>query len=143
MDVHFNVISGVPEQAILTNGRTPEYQTLVENLLSGRFYVLDRACHCYEMMGRILAVGSDFLVRLRQDMLFEVVQKHPLSAADRLAGVLSVQTVRTAEYRGKSVLGTQRLKLVCMAQEDGPPMRLLTNRVDLDADLIGTIYRYR
>ena len=29
VDVHFNVISGVPEQAILSDGRTPEYQTLV------------------------------------------------------------------------------------------------------------------
>jgi hypothetical protein len=143
VDVHFNVISGVPEQAILTDGRTPEYQTLVENLLSGRFYVLDRAYHCYEMMAKILAAGSDFLVRLRQDMLFEVVQEHPLSAADRLAGVLSVQTVRTVGYRGKSALGKQLLKLVCIAQEDGPPMRLLTNRVDLDVDLIGMVYRHR
>jgi len=72
-----------------------------------------------------------------------VVQEHPLSAADRLAGVLSVQTVRTVGYRGNSALGQQPLKLVCIAQEDGPPIRLLTNRLDLEADLIGLIYRYR
>ncbi len=143
VDVHFDVIRGVPEQAILTDGRTPEYETLIEHVLSGRFYVVDRAYHCYQMMADIIDAGSDFLVRLRRDMKFEVVEEHPLSGADRLAGVLSVQTVRVVGYRGKSALGQQLLKLVCIAQEDGPPIRLLTNRVDLDADLIGTIYRHR
>jgi hypothetical protein len=142
-DVHFNVISGVPEQAILTDGRTPEYQTLTEHLLPDRFYVLDRAYHCYQMMADIPAAGSDFLVRLRSDMLFEVVEDHALSDADRLAGVRSVQTVRTIGWRGQHALGSTPLKLVCIAQADGTPMRLLTNRVDLDAELIGTIYRYR
>lgn len=142
-DVHFNVLSGVPEQAILTDGRTPEYQTLVEHLLPDRFYVLDRAYHSYQMMADILTAGSDFLVRLRADMLFDVVEEHALSAADRLAGVLSVQTVRTTGWRGQHALGSTPLKLVCIAQADGTPMRLLTNRVDLDAELIGTVYRYR
>jgi hypothetical protein len=143
VDVHFDVIRGVPEQAILTDGRTPEYETLIEHVLPGRFYVADRAYHCYQMMADIISAGSDYLVRLRSDMKFEVVEEHPLSAADRLAGVLSVQTVRTVGYRGQSALGKQPLKLVCIAQEEGPPIRLLTNRVDLDADLIGTIYRHR
>jgi hypothetical protein len=142
-DVHFNVISGVPEQAILSDGRTPEYQTLVENLQSDRFYVLDRAYHCYQMMADILTVGSDFLVRLRSDMQFETIEEHVLSAADRLAGVQSVQTVRTIGWRGKHALGQRPLKLVCIIQADGKPMRLLTNRVDLEAELIGTVYRHR
>lgn len=143
VDVHFNVLTGVPEQAILTDGRTPEYRTLIEHLLSDRFYVLDRAYHCYQMMADILAARSDFLVRLRADMQFEVIEEHPLSAADRLAGVLSAQTVRTIGWRGRHALNDRPLKLVCLAQDDGTPLRLLTNRVDLDAELIGTIYRYR
>lgn len=142
-DVHFNVISGVPEQAILSDGQTPEYDTLVEHLLADHFYVLDRAYHCYQMMADIIDAHSDFLLRLRSDMIFEVLEEHPLSAADRLAGVLSVQTVRAVGWRGQHALGTTPLKLVCIAQADGTPMRLLTNRLDLDADLIGTIYRYR
>jgi hypothetical protein len=143
VDVHFNVLSGVPEQAILSDGRTPEYQTLVDHLLAGHFYVLDRAYHCYQMMADILAAESDFLVRLRADMLFEVLEEHVLSAADRLAGVLSVQTVRTTGHRGRSALGDTPLQLVCIAQAEGEPLRLLTSRIDLDAGLIGMVYRYR
>jgi len=142
-DVHFNVLTGVPEQAILTDGRTPEYETLVEHLLAGRFYVLDRAYHCYQMMADILQAGSDFLVRLRGDMHFEVVEEHTLSAADRLAGVVSVQTVRATGHRGLKALQATPLKLVCIRMGDGTVMRLLTNRVDLDAELIGLVYRYR
>jgi hypothetical protein len=143
VDVHLNVLTGVPEQAILTDGRTPEYETLVEHLLPDRFYVLDRAYHCYQMMADIRDAGSDFLLRLRGDMQFEVIEEHPLSAADRLAGVLSVQTVRATGHRGQKALQATPLKLVRIGLADGRVMRLLTNRVDLDAELIGLLYRYR
>lgn len=144
IDVHFNVLAGVPEQAIVTDGRTPEYQTLIEHLLPDRFYVLDRAYHSYQMLADIISAGSDALVRLRSDMRFDVIQEHALSAEDHLAGVLSAQTVRVTGYRGRSALADIPLKLVCIAQPGhDAPLRLLTNRVDLDAALIGLVYRYR
>ena len=93
VDLHFNVLTGVPEQAILTDGRTPEYETLSQNCEPNRFYVLDRAYHCYQMMADILTAGSDFLVRLRKDMKFNVLEEHPLGAADKLAGVRYCRTV--------------------------------------------------
>jgi IS4 transposase len=76
-------------------------------------------------------------------MLFEVIEEHALSAADRLAGVLSMQTVRTVGWRGQQALGGTPLKLVCIGLPDGTTLRLLTNRVDLDTELIGMVYRYR
>jgi hypothetical protein len=51
VDVHFNVLSGTPEAAVVTGGRTPEYQTLLDNLQPGAFYVLDRAYHSYQHDG--------------------------------------------------------------------------------------------
>lgn len=143
VDVHFNVISGVPEQAIVTDGRTPEYATLSAHLLPDRFYVVDRAYHCYQTWADILAAGSDFLVRLRDDMRFDLQEEHALSAEDRLAGVVGVQTVRVRGYRGHAALGDTPLKLVSILLPDGTVMRLLTNRLELTASLIGLIYRYR
>lgn len=143
VDVHFSVLAGVPEQSILTDGRTPEYATLSANLLPGRFYVLDRAYHCYQTLADILAADSDFLVRLRNDMQFDVVEDHPLSAEDRLAGVVSAQTVTVRGYRGRAALAKTPLKLVSIALADGGVMRLLTNRVDLSATLVGVVYRHR
>ena len=43
VDVQFNVLSGTPEAAVVTDGRRREYQTLLDNLQPGAFYVLDRA----------------------------------------------------------------------------------------------------
>jgi len=143
VDMHFNVLKGIPEQAIVTDGRTPEYQTLVEHLLPERFYVLDRAYHAYPMMADIMAAGSDFLVRLRTDMKFQAIEEHALSAEERLAGMVSLQTVQTIGHRGRSALADTPLKLACIVTPDGSTLRLLTNRVDLDAALIGLIYRYR
>ena len=143
MDVHFNVLAGVPEQAIVSNGRRPEYQTLSEHVQPGRFYLLDRAYHRYHTLAEILAAGSDFLVRLRADMQFELVAEHALSAAERLAGVVRCQTVRVREGRGRQALGATPLKLVELGPAEGTLLRLLTNRVDLTAELIGVLYRYR
>jgi hypothetical protein len=143
VDVHFNVLRGVPEQAILSDGRTPEYRTLEQNLCHDRFYVLDRAYHCYQTLGAILEAGSDFLVRLRGDMQFELLAQHPLSAADRLAKVTALQTVRAKSERAQRVLGQTPLKLLELLGDDGKPLRLLTNRLDLDAELIGVTYRHR
>jgi hypothetical protein len=143
MDVQFNVLRGVPEQAVLTDGRTPEYRTLEQHLQAGRFYVLDRAYHCYQTLAAILDAGSDFLVRLRSDMKFMPLEEHALCAADRLAGVLRVQTVCPTGGRGGSALHDQPLKLVELSGDEGQPLRLLTNRVDLDPPLIGVAYRHR
>jgi len=143
VDVHFNVLTGVPEQGVVTGGRTPEYRTLEEHLTAGRFYVLDRAYHCYETLAAILGARSDFLVRLRGDMQFEVLEEHPLSAADRAQQIGTHQTVRASSDRARRVLGATPLKLLELLGDDGRPLRLLTNRVDLDPDLIGLTYRHR
>jgi hypothetical protein len=143
VDVQFNVLAGVPETAVVSDGRTPEYRTLVEHLEPNAFYVLDRAYHSYQMMADILAAGSDFLVRLRGDMQFEVVAEEPLTAADRAAGVRRCQTVRACGLRGEKALGDRRLRLVELVGDDGATIRLLTNRLALSPELLGLVYRHR
>lgn len=143
VDLHFNVLSGLPEKAIVSDGRTPEYRTLEQHLQPQRFYVLDRAYHCYETLATIIAAESDFLVRLRGDMQFEVLAEHPRSAADHAVQITTHQTVRASSDRGRRALGETPLKLLELLGDDGKPLRLLTNRLDLEPDLIGLTYRHR
>jgi hypothetical protein len=143
IDVHFNVLAGVPEAAIVTDGRTPEYRTLLENLRAGAFYVLDRAYHSYQMAADILAADSDVLVRLRADMEFTVLADEPLTPVDLAAGVRSCQTVRARGTRGEKALGEKPLRLVELSGSDGSIIRLLSNRLDLQPDLLGLVYRHR
>jgi hypothetical protein len=143
VDVQFNVLAGVPETAVVSDGRTPEYRTLLENLQPGAFYVLDRAYHSYQMVADLLAAQSDVLVRLRGDMQFTVVAEEPLSATDLAAGVRRCQTVQVCGSRGEKALGDTPLRLVELAGADGSGVRLLTNRLDLAPDLLGLVYRHR
>jgi hypothetical protein len=143
VDVHFNVLDGVPEQVVLTNGRTPEYETLRTHLEAEHFYVLDRAYHAYDVLGAIVAAKSDFLVRLRGDMQFAVLEELPRSAAECLAGVQQVQIVQAQSVRGREGLGDCVLKLVTVQTAEGSPLRLLTNRLDLEAELLAVVYRHR
>lgn len=143
VDVQFNVLAGVPEAAVVSGGRTPEYRTLLEHLQPGAFYVLDRAYHSYQMVADILAAPSDVLVRLRGDMHFTVVAEEPLTAVDLAAGVRCCQTVRACGLRGEKALGDTPLRLVELAGHDGSTVRLLTNRLDLAPELLGLVYRHR
>ncbi len=143
VDVHFNVQTGVPERGVVTNGRVPEYATLSDNLVPDAFYVLDRAYHRYQTLADIVEAGSDFLVRLRADMKFDVVAEHALPASDKLLGVHKHQMVRPCGGRGRKALGDRRLTLVEIDGDDGKPLRLLTNRVDLSVAQVGYLYRHR
>ena len=142
--VHFDILRGVPDHVTLTDGRAGEGQQLRRALRPACFYVIDRGFQQYQLLADIIAVGSDFLVRLRKSARCEPIETRPLSAADRAAGVLSDTIVRVGWRDDRTALG-QPLRLVQIAQPDKPdqPLRLLTNRFDLPAETIGVIYRHR
>jgi hypothetical protein len=142
--VHFDILRGLPDHATLTDGRASETQQLRTALQKGCFYVCDRGFQQYQLIADIIAIESDFLVRLRKSACCDPIETLPLTAADRAAGVLSDTRVRVG-WRDKRTPIKQSLRLVEIARPDKPdqPLRLLTNRFDLPAETIGVIYRHR
>ncbi len=142
--VHFDILRGVPDHATLTDGRASEAEQLRLALQGGCFYVCDRGFQQYGLFADIIAKGSDFLARLRETARYETIETRPLTAADQAAGVLSDTIVRLG-WRNNRTAIKQPLRLVEIAQPDKPdkPLRLLTNRFDLSAEIIGVIYRHR
>ena len=142
--VHFDILHGVPDHATLTGGQASEARELRDALRSDCFYVMDRGFQWYQLLDDIVALGSDFLVRLRKSARCESLETLPLTAADQAGGVLSDTLVRVGWRAARTAL-TQPLRLVEIAQPDKPdqPLRLLTNRLDLPAETIGVIYRHR
>ncbi len=142
--VHFDILRGVPDHATLTGGRASEAEQLRLALRSGCFYVFDRGFQQYQLFADIIAEGSDFLARLRKTARYETIETRPLTAADQAAGVLSDTIVRIGWRKSRTAI-TQPLRLIEIAQPDKPdkPLRLLTNRFDLSAEIIGVIYRHR
>lgn len=142
--VHFDILRGVPVHATLTDGQADEGRQLAAALQAGRFYVMDRGFQAYQLLADIVAHESDFLVRLRKGMDAETVQQRTLSAADRLAGVRSDTLVRVRSARAARAGLPTPMRLVEITQADkDEPLQLLTNRLDLSAELIGLLYRHR
>jgi IS4 transposase len=142
--VHFDILHGVPDQATLTDGQASEARELRAALRPGCFYVMDRGFQWYQLLADIVAIGSDFLVRLRKSARCQSIETLPLTAADQAAGVLSDTLVRVGCREARTAIQPP-LRLVAITQPDRPdqPVRLLTNRLDLPAETIGVIYRHR
>lgn len=143
-DVHFDILRGVPTQAAFSNGRVAEQDQLAKSLESGKFYLLDRGFQSYQLLAKIMTGGSDFLVRARSSSLFEVSESLPLSAADLRAGVQSDARVCISSSRARDLRDVPlRLIEIAPYEPDGEPLRLLSNRLDLSAELIGLLYKHR
>jgi hypothetical protein len=147
IDFHFDILHGVPERAEVSDGRMAEQDSLVKNLQAGKFYVVDRALQGYQHLADIVAAGSDFVVRLREGAaVFDIVEQRPLTAADRQAGVTDDARIAIPSPRGKPLEETplRRIEVSYVDRnEEVQVLRLLTNRLDLPAEVIALIYRYR
>lgn len=145
-DVHFDVVRGVPEQVIVSDGRLAEQTSLARCLESGKLYIMDRAYQGFDLYADIVEAESDFVVRMREAMATQCVAVQPLSAEDVAAGVIRDEHVSFPSDRAKRLRG-QLMRVVEFEFVDrhGQPctVRLLTNRLDLPAETIVLIYRYR
>jgi hypothetical protein len=149
LHLHFDVLAGVPCDATVTPGACSEPAALRAMLQPGRLYVVDRGYASYELLGDILAAGSSFVVRLKEDAAFTVAEERPLSAEARAVGVIRdvvVSKLGTAHH--KDVIG-RPVRLVWVAtgkrRPDGTAEVLLlcTDRLELAAELVALAYQYR
>jgi Transposase DDE domain len=149
MHVAFAALRQVPVGVTVTAGNSSEREQTHQLVHPGGFYVCDRGYVDYDLFAQWHALPCSFIVRVQNNAAYEVAQERPLSAAARAAGVTSdvvVQRLGTSHHRP---CAAQPLRVVGVATDkrhkDGTPIELVlvTNRLDLDADLIALAYRYR
>ena len=155
--VHYDLLKSVPFKATLTDANTSERQVLRENLEANRLYVLDRGYGSYQLMQDIIDESSGFVCRMPERYSREIVENIELTPEAKEAGIISDQIVKLGvrETRGIvkqpvrliEVKCTERtLKSVRLGRKNGQQentMLVVTNRVDLDADVIALICHYR
>jgi len=139
--LHFDVLHGAPDGFTLIGGQESERTQLIPSLTPNRLYLLDRAYQSYDHLGRIAGIGSDFVVRLRDTAHFVVHEAQPLSLADRQAGIQGDNVVKPANRHRQFPMPVRLVEIAAI--DGGDPVRLLTNRLDLPAELIGLLYRHR
>jgi hypothetical protein len=161
LHTHFEVDRYVPTRIDVTpdgGGEHDERAVLERTIESDRLYVMDRGYAKFALFNRIVAAGSSYVCRVRDNSSYEVVEERPLTEADRAAGVLSDQIVRFSNGKPEA-RPDHTVRLVCVRTtphttrgkyrggSTGPGsdgvLRILTNLLDVPAEIISLIYRFR
>ena len=147
LHLHFDVLKGVPADATLTPAACSEGAALAGALQAGRLYVLDRGYADYGLFATIVAAGSSLVARVKDNAAFVAREERPITAIAKTAGVVrDVVISRLGTSHHKDHLNRpMRLVIVEAIDRDGKAnaLWLITDRLDLDADLVALAYRYR
>jgi len=163
MHCRFDLSLGVPEGVEITDyrnsGESDERRVLKANLRAGRCYVMDRGYFAYALFNAIVAVGSDYVCRIKKSLTFEAVEDRTLTAAAKEAGVVRDVVVRAGEGRADDRRAGHPVRLVYVQatvypraargtrKPQGPPrtetLILATNLLAVPAELVALVYRHR
>jgi hypothetical protein len=159
----FDLSLGVPLEAKLTDYRnsrgSDEREVLRKSLAAGRCYVMDRGYFSYGLFDAISLIGSDYVCRVKKSISYDVVLEKDVSAAGREAGVTRDVIVRAGSQQRVERRPNHAVRLVYVQAEVCPraapgsikpvgPAKaelliLATNLLDVPAEVIALIYKYR
>ncbi len=168
MHLEYNILKGVPVSATVTDGNGNERTVLRQRLSAGKLYVLDAGYAEYALLAAIADAESSFVVRVRTNAVYEVVEERAVSASAQRAGVrrdllvrlgcadtpaLHDRTVRLVELRVRDeqvLLGrkrrrrrTDRKTKTHREPQAEYTVLLATDLLELDVELVTEIYRSR
>jgi hypothetical protein len=142
LHLHFEVARGIPVDASITNGQGSEVRQLRQHLQAGRLYVLDRGYACQDLLVDIQAARASYIVRVKDCTAFTTARQLPIPPNASAAGVVRdviVERLGSGHHKRKIF---QPVRLVEI-QTDASRLVLLTDQLEMPADLIALAYRYR
>ncbi|MFM8495877.1 MAG: IS4 family transposase [Planctomycetia bacterium] len=159
LHTHFEVLSGKAVRIDATSanprGEADERAVLQRTIEADRCYILDRGYISYRLWNAINAASSSYVCRSSDRTLATVTQANELTDADRAASVVSDEIVDLGWKSKHRTRPDHPVRLICVAVKPhessrgwkGPHcdgvLRLVTNRLDLPAELIAEMYRLR
>jgi len=159
MHCQFELDRHVPTDVQLTPYRCQgDEQTLLQSKLQGgRCYVMDRGYFNYALFDAIVAAGSDYVCRVKKSIGYDVMQERELTRQATEAGVVReviVDAGSTPDQRAHHPLRLIELRVQVQARGargEGKPqlpprsevLLIATNLLDVPAEIIALIYRYR
>lgn len=161
---HFEIDRGIPVRmdvtTALNSGKSDEKNQLRQRLEKDRCYVLDRWYAQFGLWNEIVAAGSSYVCRIRDNSnLSDVVEERPLARAASAAGVLQDLVVNLGTSHKAGARPDHRIRVILVQTTPhkktggrkggtaGPPsdgvLRIATNLLDAPAEVIADIYRHR
>jgi hypothetical protein len=165
LHTHFEVDRQVPLRIDLTpdgGGEHDERAVFERTIESDRLYVMDRGYAKFALFNRIVAAGSSYVCRLRDNSAYEVLEERALPAApvgqNPVGRALSDQIVRFTNGKA-GARPDHPIRLICVratphtsrgkatSGSTGPEsdgvLRIATNLLEVPAEIIALLYRFR
>ena len=159
LHTHFEVLAGkavrIDATSANTRGDADERAVLERTVETDRCYVIDRGYAKFGLWNAIHAVGSSYVCRVRDKIAATVEHANDLTESDHAASVISDEIVALGRKARHRTRPDHPVRLICVAVKPhesyrgmkGPDcdglLRLVTNRLDLPAELIAEMYRLR
>ena len=87
LHLEFDIRKQVPTRAAITDGNGNERKILKTFLAPNTIYLLDCGYAQYKLMGDIIDAQSAFVVRLKDNAVYSILEEKPLTENDRKAGI--------------------------------------------------------
>lgn len=162
LHTHFEVDRHVPLRIDVTpngGGAHDERSVLERTIESDRTYVMDRGYAKFALFNKIVAAGSSYVCRVRDNSSYEVLEARELTEADRALNVLSDQNVQIGKQGKEHARPDHPIRLLeirttphssrgkYQGGSTGPStdgiLRIATNLLDVPAEVVALIYIHR
>jgi transposase len=148
LDFHLDVETWLPELIVIPEHGEGEAATARDTITAGAIHIYDRGIFSFELIEAHASKAADFVMRIREPgervpKLIEI-EARPLTQADRDGGIVSDRLVRLAGSQHTQAPATVLREVVIIPDDPSRgPVHLLTTLVDVEAWIIGLLYRNR
>jgi Transposase DDE domain len=145
----FEVLRQIPVGVTVTRGNASERTAWRRLVQPGGFSVVDRGYAAYELFQDLHDLPCSFLARGQHHAAYEVHEERPVSVAAQAAGVRRDGLIRRLGTAHHTRLLPQPFRVVLVAPSQPSqggalaPRVLVTNRLDLAAEVVAVAYRFR
>jgi len=161
LHTHFEILSGVPTRIDVTpnGGGEHDERTVLERALAGdRLYVGDRGYAKFALFNKIVAAGSSYVCRLRDNSVWETIEENYRSDDAGLGEIISDEVVRFSNGAASS-RPDHEIRVVCVrinphtsrgkyrggssGVDSDCILRIATNLLEVPAETIALIFSKR
>lgn len=161
---HFEIDRSIPVRMDVTaarnSGHTEEKHQLRLHLQPDRCYVMDRWYHEFTLWNDIVAAGSSYVCRVRDNTnLSHILEDRPVSETAQKAGVLADRVLRLGMKKKTTERPNHAVRVILVKIKPhkrtsgrhgataGPSsdgiLRIATDLLDVPAEIIADIYQHR
>ena len=144
LDLQLCALTGMPECLEINGKGVSEVSCARRHVEAGVLYVADRGIFSFAYIEELVDAQADFVLRIKTSQKFTAKQARPLTDQDKAAGVLSDTVgVLTGDRYRPAPQALLREVVIADVKNPGHVIRLLTNRMEVPAYLVGEVYRGR